>query len=225
MKKVVYILIASITLIAIILIGLTNNLDKVSIKEKVYFYSHLQKMEYDKVQLKSKNGNTTLEKGNESIILESDPIYYVDGIRMILPKDMAIVNSQNGTMNKIIHFSEIHKDSGKVTLIEKGKEKILRDFFLYDGEDTYVFFDEIEIKNGNQVIKVAPFTHVKLFNNSTAIEIYSKTTDKLEIFDIAENKITVSSNYGYSLDLKLGVLKTSIGEQLLFKEVGALEKY
>lgn len=225
MKKVIYILIASISLISIFLIGLTYNLDKVLIKEKVYFYSGLQKQEFDEIKLKNKNGETSLESRNEEISLESNPIYYLEGIKMILPKDMAIVNSQDGSMNKIVHFSQILKKDAGTYLIENSKERLLQDFFLYDGKDTYVFFDPIKIYNGEMLIEIEPFSYVKLINNGNMIEIYSKYKDKFEVIDVDESKLIAVSNYGYTLDLKLGSLKTSIGEQLLFKDIDALKKY
>lgn len=225
MKKVIYILIASISLISIFLIGLTYNLDKVLIKEKVYFYSGLQKQEFDEIKLKNKNGETSLESRNEEISLESNPIYYLEGIKMILPKDMAIVNSQDGSMNKIVHFSQILKKDAGTYLIENSKERLVQDFFLYDGKDTYVFFDPIKIYNGEMLIEIEPFSYVKLINNGNMIEIYSKYKDKFEVIDVDESKLIAVSNYGYTLDLKLGSLKTSIGEQLLFKDIDALKKY
>lgn len=225
MKKIIYILIASITLVAIIFIGLTYNLDKVTIKEKTYFYSMLERLEFNELKLKNKSGKTLLNYGDNEISLDSSPIYYANDIKIMLPMDMAIVNTQDGSMNKIVHFSEILKDKAGTYLVENKNKRLIKDYFLYDGKDTYVFFDPIKITNGEKVIELEPFSYVKLQNNGSMIETYSRYSDKYECYEVAENKLTAESNYGYTLDLKLGSLKTGVGEQLLFKEIEALKKY
>ncbi len=225
MKKIISIAITIIAIVSILLVNIANNLDKIKINSRIYLYSFNEKIEFNNAKIKYYNGKSSLNSKDKTLELTSEPIYYKKGKTLLLPKDMSIVNYETGQIKKINHFSKIVQKKGDIYLDYYGDERILNKSFLYDGEDTYVFLEKINIKVGNDEFTMEPNSYLKLINNNSEMIVYLRESNKFFNVNITDTNVKAVSDYGYEINLKLDSFKNRNGEQLLFKNITNLSKY
>lgn len=225
MKKIMAILICVIAIVSVLLLHITNKLDKYQINEDIFTFEFSEKVEFSNAVIKTSDKGTTLTSGDRKMTLSTTPIYYSNEKTIFLPLELGVVDYHTGKTNKLNHYTKIIEKDGQYYADYFGEEKILYSNFLYDGNGMYMFFENLKIKVGNNEYEIEPGSCIKLKNNNSCMEIYSNKSDEIRTIDIYGEDIIAVSNYGYEVNLKLTSLERNDGEQLLFKNIAVLEQY
>ncbi len=205
--------------------------EEVSISEfrlQANLYQYFMGARYDykgeKVFYRSDNG-FVMETGGDRAVIYSLPFYFADERKILLPADYVIVEPKVYTMRKQPAMSQIYADENAVYTRLGEKLRSYTDMFLYDGRHNYIFFNQVDIVNGDERISVTPFTSVSLAEDGL-LEIYKYDGDEY----ISRNVKGYESAFanmkdGTKVNLSSGVMYTVGGkEQILFSEPSQLEE-
>ena len=207
----------------------TQKIDSTTIEEEHGFFQYIGERRVDytgKLTLSRKKEITALKFDNEQIELDSTPLYYQEEEKIILPTDMAIVFPNNsGVMNKVNHFSTIKNEEYGVYLstFSNNKEKVtdISKGFLFDGENIYIFPQEITILAGDQSYTLSPLSYVNVAYKET-LEMFDKASQTytfLETYDIE----IIAKTDDFEINLSTDVLHRTDNEQLLIKNIDYLD--
>lgn len=194
---------------------------------KFYQYFGGRKVEYSgNLEISKKNnGITKLQVENINLELDSTPVYYLDAEnKILLPEDMAVIfPNKNGTMQRVTHFSTLQLKNNICYLQYEQKEKQLKNAFLFDGNDLYIFIEPITLKVGEQAYQLSAFSYVIVDYRQT-VEIYQKQEDTYQIIEYNQGDVkAISTNY--EINLSIDSLKYEGKEQLLLKKIEILNSF
>lgn len=175
--------------------------------------------------------NITLEDGTV-INLDSEPIYYKNILgKMLIPKQMALVKPEDGQY-KLDAFSNVFYQDNKVyTKKINSSDKDLKEIdkgFLYDGNDLYIFLEDMNLQVGDVKYELSPLSYV-IVNYKNDVEIYDYNKDKYTVIGIdgLENDDVIANNLSKSYEINLSVdsLNCQNSKQLLFGNIDELKDY
>lgn len=226
-KVITYITLSVLLIVVICTYFVTNSLDTMTIEEMpIYRYSLGYKEEInEKITLKKENSEIFFNYNNEKLLLNTSPLYFKNTTKLVLPYTTSIVNPvDSGKANKINYFSMLYQKDGCIFLESNDTLKELRDGFIYDGVDTYIFLEETIIEFNGSKYEVSPFSYIIAPYNGT-MEMYLYDIDKYIIEDIENIEIVATSKKSqYQIHLQNDMLVKEEGqEQLLFKQVEKLD--
>jgi len=195
------------------------------IYEQYQFYQYIggRKVEYQgTLHLTRKKDVTELKLNDITMDLDSTPMYYKDEeAKILLPQNMAIVYPKdNSKMYKINHFSNISVNAYRIDLQSGELQKQLKNAFLYDGADLYVFLEETAVNvNGTEYI-LSPLSYIRV-NYKQEVEIYNKQADEYMFFEKIEEDV-IAKTESYSINMSLDKVERNGEEQLLIKSINYL---
>ena len=198
-------------------------------KYDVYQYFAGVKYEYTGVASYEKDKLINVNDEGKKIEVDDSPIYFqaVDN-ECIVPINMGLFFlSDKSKSYRINYFSRLstelsdNKEMGFVTY--DGKKSYMKESFLYDGNDLYVFPYSIVVEVEGKKYELSPLSYVKvLYKNS--VEMYNKAKD--EYIEIEEINDDVIAYFGdYKINLSTDMIISSDGERLLIKNVNKLLPY
>ena len=161
----------------------------------VFQYFGEQKVEYTAiVTYNLKDTIIDVDAKDEKIEYDSTPIYYSEGNRVIFPEEMTIVFPlRNVSQFKLYKYSVYEKSDTLHKITTNTYTGDYNNFFLYDGECTYFFPDEVTLKiNNKEYKKLGPMSYVSIVGGYTMV-YYDKESDTSEFLEIDGDEITVSS--------------------------------
>jgi len=228
MKKILMLL----SIVAIFAIGaaymLINKIDKLEITETdMYQYLSGTRYTYNgNLQISRQDDKTFLYNNGKKFSMDSDPIYYTKENKLILPKDMVLVSYDDGRVQKINHFNSISVKDHKYYVNVDGKDTEIRNSFLFDGADTYLFLDNLQLKHGEVTYNLTPLSYVTFVGNSD-LTVYIKEINEIKQDSILNETVTATSNHGYKVDLNSDSLtyNDKNTKQLLPKNFDGLVKF
>lgn len=227
LKRILFITIP--LLFFIIVVVITYKVEKKNhefVTEKGSFYQYFMgtRFDYDGVlTLNNASEVTDMKLNNYNLDSYSSPIYYRDSKKIILPVGMSLVTYSNGSsQNYVSYFSEISYINGNSVLTFGDKFKIINDKFLYDGDDLYLFLNDVQITYNDQILKIPAMSYV-IVNYRESIEIYSYGEKNGIIVELNDTDV-----YAYGTNLVLNMSLDSFQENgepiLLYKKVNDLPK-
>lgn len=227
LKRILFITIP--LLFFIIIIVITYNIEKKNhefVTENGNFYQYFMgtRFDYDGVlTINNASEVTDMKLNNYNLDSYSSPIYYRDSKKIILPVGMSLVTYSNGSsQNYVSYFSEISYINGNSVLTFGDKFKIINDKFLYDGDDLYLFLNDVQITYNDQILKIPAMSYV-IVNYRESIEIYSYGEKNGIIIELNDTDV-----YAYGTNLVLNMSLDSFQENgesiLLYKKVNDLPK-
>ncbi len=158
---------------------------------------------------------------NENIIIGSVPLYYNDKQQLILPQNMNYVNFYSAKQVKVPNFTKVYyKNNDYYFSINEKEEKIFNSF-LYDGDDLYVFFNDVILEYDNFSIHLSPLSYVS-YNYNKELFYYDYTNNEMKSF---ENISNASVRYeGVKINLKSDSIECEDNNKILIKNVNNLKK-
>lgn len=202
MKKILLLL----AVVSVFAIGASfmfiTKIDKIDIGgHNLYQYLSNQRYVYTgDVQLSRKDDKTTLYNNGKKFEMDSDPIYYANENKILLPKDMVLVSYEDGAVKKFLHFNTIFTKDHKIYAKIDNKEVELKSCFLFDGDDTYIFLDDVKIKYGDITYNMSPLSYVT-FSGGSNLSLYLKDINEYKKENITNETVQITSNYGYTVNL------------------------
>lgn len=151
-------------------------------KHGFYYYFINSKIDFDANVVIGTN-DSILSIDAQNVTLDSTPIYYSDADdKMILPSNMEIIYPyKNIPMYKLGKFSKIYSIKKNIYINSEAGVGRLYDCFLYDGNDLYVFPEEITVLIDDISYELSPMSYVKVTKNN--ISIYNKLKDEHTYLD------------------------------------------
>jgi hypothetical protein len=122
------------------------SLDAVTIKDDLYQYFLGSRYEYPgtKTFYRSDDGYVMQTKDNR-VMLTSAPLYFSGETKILMPSDYVLIQPKLFKMNKMPAMTELIYKKG-VVYTSCGKTKdAFKDITLFDGQDTYLFFNKVQI--------------------------------------------------------------------------------
>lgn len=137
-----------------------------------------------------KNNKTYLKNDTETL-LQTTPIYMEDDTSIFFPYDYVYYNPRNSYLARAKKFNKVSKTESGYQY--KSKDSVnVPNGFLYDGENTYVFLEDVTLTFANYSINVPAMSTIIVETNKQMI-IYDLNKKELNTFDI----------YGYDVEVKL----------------------
>lgn len=138
---------------------------------------------------------------NKNVDLDS-VIYSDKSNKVVFMKDMNMLFIyENYKQVRTPKYTTLEYDSNNSSynLKTKDYENKVNDFVLYDGEDLYFFAKPSTLSINEEKIELGAMSYV-IVNNNNSLQYYDKESDKYELRDITNEKITVSNN-NYNINL------------------------
>ena len=201
-------------------------IDEYRISEDIYQYFMGNKYDYrgEKVFYRSKDG-FLMQNGGEKFLVFSMPFYFADEHKILLPTDYAVIEPKEFSMTKQPAMSEIYSDKNAIYARLGDKIQTYTDMFMFDGNDSYIFFSSAELSIGDTKISVTPFTSVTAGNDGI-VEVYNYDKDEHKTFEAQGYKnIYISLMDGIKVNLGTDTLYQQGGKkQILFAKPSELKE-
>lgn len=201
----------------------TNTKEYVS-NDKFVRYSMGSKIYYNAdLVLKREDGITYLD---EDCTLESDgsPLVFEGQHKYLLPVSMAYLNpnSENGP-KRVNYFSKTLCNMEKKIIVSYNDKDIeIKDGFMYDGNGTFIFMEEVDITIGNRKISLSPMSYVRIFYKDS-IEILNLKEDEYLYIELNDNnQVIAESKTGYSINIGTNVMTVDDMPRILFSNIEAM---
>lgn len=203
-----------------------SGLDTIDVDSKIYQVVDSDYIFYDYPTTVKKQGEKcVLTKEDYEISLASTPLYYSGKDMIIVPDVYAIIQPSISSNKKVENLSQIYKtESGYMVESESGQHEA-KDFFLYDGRNTYIFFEETTITCGEKTVTISPFSYVVASYNG-AVDVFNpEQSSCTKLSSIGQDAYVLLSD-GTKLNVTMDVLyKTDGQEQMLFVQPGNLSEF
>ena len=211
--------------------SLVSGLDNVKIESKVYQVAQSEYVYYKyPATARKRNSKSVLIYDDDSEIALSDsPLYFGgDGKteKIMLSKAYAIVEPSISSTKKVDTLSMIEEvREGTYAVTSEEREREATNFFLYDGGDSYVFFDELTMHVGDNELTVSPYSFVTAKYNGS-ITIFDPRNSSILTYSLIGKDASVNLKDGTVLDVVTDLLvKTDGSEKMLVLQPSGLDEF
>ena len=202
----------------------SQRIDKVALNSDIYQYFVETRYEY----LGDKNFYYTsqgyfMEHADERFLLESAPMYFAEGSKLLLPSDYVLVQPSKYQMNKLSAMTEVFYQDEIVYTTTGEEKRTYRDIVLFDGQDTYVFFNDTELSWEEESITITPLSSVTVTADGK-LEVYTYATAEYMTYQLdGYQEVLATINTNTKFNLSQDILYRPDGqEQILFSEPSLL---
>lgn len=201
--------------------------DTYSCTEGLYQYFLGNKYDYNgtKTFYRSKDGYF-MDYLDSRSMLDSAPLYYKKGKKLLLPTDYVLIQPKLFLMNKMPAMSELTYKKGYVYAKSGDKLSTLSDSILFDGQDTYLFFNSIQISWKEEQLTLSPLSSITVgTDGSIGLYNYKKRIYENYQANGYQDIIAVMKD-GTKINLSQDILYRPDGqEQILFSEPSLLNEF
>lgn len=158
---------------------------------------------------------------NEKIIISSAPLYYSDEQKLILPKNMNYVNFFSAKQVRIPNFTKIYYSNTDYYFSLNEKTEKIYNSFLYDGDDLYLFFNDVVLEYDGFSLKLSPLSYVS-YNYNKDLYVYDYSTNEIKYYSNVSNPYIMYE--GVKLNLKSDSIESEETSKILMKNISNLKK-
>ena len=227
-----------IIIVAVILIfvgykvfkAISDNNSRVDISgNDFYQYFSGIKNEYsgDMKILKHNDQKILILEDTSQVYLDATPMYYKNDLgKVLLPEEVEVVNPKTRVNQKLQAFSVLYKENEdiKVRKYKKDEGESLKDVFIYDGQDMYMFLEETTINVGGTEYVVSPLSYVYVTYRDY-VEIYDYEKNEVTVLDNLKLENNVMANTGdYTIDMSVDSVNYEDVQQLLIKKLDYVQE-
>lgn len=195
----------------------------------IYYYDTGVRYEQQDAVIKNDNDNGVYlensdRQGEDKLILSSAPLYYADQPKIFIPCDTTITFPSKRKVARISKFSEFEDRQGAIFAKLGRDEYEIDEGFLYDGKNTFVFFDDMTVSWDGKAIELPALSYAIVVYNQR-IELYPYGADSV-VEQTGSSVVTASADTGYTIDLSVCILTNAEGiESLLISEPSMMEPF
>ncbi len=210
--------------------SIVSALDSVSVDMPIYqcVKSEFINYDYPTTVRKQGNGCVLLDKSGAEVTLAETPLYFGQGSKtekILLPRTYAIIQPAISSTKRIDNLSLVTLESGVYTVSSESGEREASDFFLYDGRDTYIFFEDTTVTIGDKTINVAPFSYLTAISNGS-LSYFDPRSRESSTYSLIGREAIALMRDGTRIDVGTNILiKTDGSEQMLFMNPSNLSDY
>ena len=222
-KKIITSIIIGVVFLLIIGIVIFNvflarkDLNSLVVKEKLYMYFGTEKFKVNGKVTFNYDGNVSdLLINNKKTELYSEPIYYSDKMKLILPVNYNFVSYMTGVQNKVNYFTILEQKYDDYYLTNNNLKYKANNGFLYDGSDYYLFLHDAKVEFNGVSADITPFSYVNYIYDSKELYIYNYKEDKVYYYDNVLGNVYVT-NDKFKVDVSSDIIVINNKEKLLMK--------
>lgn len=225
-KNIKWFAIIILIIMVIIFFSLRRSADEIKIKDyDLYQYLTGIKIEYTGTIKMNKETEdiTKISFKEESVELDSTPIYYKDSIKALFPKNMIVLYPHSGESYRLNYFATIYKELEDVYIKSGNLEKNMTNAIIYDGSDLYFLADDFEIKFGNETINLKAMSYIIVDTLNQTVQIYDREKDEFKIFEGITEEVIIS-NKRVKVNATLDLMYYNGKSRLILKQIDKLRK-
>lgn len=210
--------------------GIVSGLDSVEVDTRIYQVVKSDFVYYDYPTTIRKQGSGCIltDKNGAEVTLAETPLYFGDGVstsKILLPRAYAIIQPAISSTKRVDNLSLVTFEDGAYNISSESGEREATDFFLYDGRDTYIFFEETTLNIGDTTVTIAPFSYLTAVNNGSLM-IFDPRSDACAVYSLIGKDAYALMRDGTKVDVGTNILmKTDGTEQMLFVNPSNLSEY
>ena len=227
-KKPLHTILPIVLCVAIVagIIYLANAIGVFIVNEPIYSFDTGARIEYTgrtSIERDSETGEITLKNSGEKVSLDHAPFFYAENPNKILqPAQVAVIFPEVRKHGRSGFNMEIEKRGQQLFAKVRGNEIDITGTFLYDGNNTYVFFEPMKIILGLQEIELPAYSYLSVYYNQRA-ELYSADESVNMVVQTGDVPVlAVPKHESYHIDLSKDILVTGEGEILLISDPSVL---
>ena len=190
--------------------------------EATFRYCMGNKLTYSEdMKLVHTEKSTTIEDA-DSVTSDGTPIIYENQQKMVTPVSMGYMRPfEEDGLNRVNYFATLTYEGGVVKILHNGITTEAKTGFLYDGDGTYIFLDNMKITVGSSTYKVSPLSYAKeIYKN--CVEIYDTATGEYQYIALTDVDAVAESSTGYQINLGTGVMTVGGDQRILFADIEAM---
>lgn len=172
--------------------------------------------------MKSGTGCVLVNKEEIYELMES-PLYFEGENKILLPASTSIIQPELSLTNRIENMSLLYEEQGKYYVETKENKIRVDNFFLFDGKNTYMFFEPIILTWEENTLQLEPFSYITVKYNQK-MEIFDRGTQTMNTILTGISNITTKMECGTTVNLSTDIIIRKNGqEQMLFINPNLLE--
>lgn len=212
------------TLMAAIPYFFMHQIDTLTIHQDLFQYTAEGRTDYIGTSVITKSEKGCILENNEKLYeLDATPLYFTNEKHIILPRVVSIIQPELSLFNRVSNMSEVYEEKGNYYVENEKVTVKVSDFFLYDGRDTYLFFEPVTISWDNNYIDLKPFSYITVKYNQY-IECFNRETEEYSVIETGTCKVTTKMACGSIVNLSTDIISRENGqEQMLFLQPNLLE--
>ena len=224
-KNYIWLILLLILLIVAILFAFRGSIDKVIIKDhNLYQYTDGIKLEYTGEIMIDKETDEITQLSVKDIVMElgTDPIYYEDEMKVLFPKNMAVVFPLHGTQYKVNYYTTVYRDIDDIYIEDRSLKRTLKDAIIYDGGDIYLVVDKSTVTIGKEKIEVSPLSLVVANTQNKVAYVYNYDKEELKEFKDLKDEVIISTD-SYKVNASLDLMYYNGKSRLFIKSIDKLK--
>lgn len=224
-KNYIWLILLLILLIVAILFAFRGNIDKVIIKDhNLYQYTDGIKLEYTGEIMIDKETDEITQLSVKDIVMElgTDPIYYEDEMKVLFPKNMAVVFPLHGTQYKVNYYTTVYRDIDDIYIEDRSLKRTIKDAIIYDGGDIYLVVDKSTVTIGKEKIEVSPLSLVVANTQNKVAYVYNYDKEELKEFKDLKDEVIISTD-SYKVNASLDLMYYNEKSRLFIKSIDKLK--
>lgn len=207
----------------------TSNEQMDSYSSSAALYQYFMGNRYDYTDTKTfyrNNDGYFMEYQDNRFMFDSAPLYYKNERKILLPCDYVLIQPKLFMMNKLPAMTVLQYKKGYVYVQSGDNLLTLSDFILFDGKDTYIFFNPTQINWKEEQLMLSAYSSVTV-NEDGSVEIYNYAHKLYESYQVnGYQDIMAVMKDGTNINLSQDILYRPDGlEQILFSEPELLNEF
>ena len=224
-KNYIWLILLLILLIVAILFAFRGNIDKVIIKDhNLYQYTDGIKLEYTGEIMIDKETDEITQLSVKDVVMElgTDPIYYEDEMKVLFPKNMAVMFPLHGSQYKVNYYTTVYRDLDDIYIEDRSLKRTLKDAIIYDGGDIYLVIDKSTVTIGKEKIEVSPLSLVVANTQNKVAYVYNYDKEELTEFKDLKDEVIISTD-SYKVNASLDLMYYNEKSRLFIKSIDKLK--
>lgn len=224
-KNYIWLILLLILLIVAILFAFRGSIDKVIIKDhNLYQYTDGIKLEYTGEIMIDKETDEITQLSVKDIVMElgTDPIYYEDEMKVLFPKNMAVVFPLHGTQYKVNYYTTVYRDIDDIYIEDRSLKRTIKDAIIYDGGDIYLVVDKSTVTIGKEKIEVSPLSLVVANTQNKVAYVYNYDKQEFKEFKDLKDEVIISTD-SYKVNASLDLMYYNGKSRLFIKSIDKLK--
>ena len=167
---------------------------------------------------------TQITFGDDTVYLDSTPLYYVGEKKAIFPEAMSVVKPKEGSQFRINYYTTVYQDLDYYSILDGKKNTKLVNSVLYDGKDLYFFIENVTISFGEKSFTLGPLSYIVVDTFNNTVEVYDYEKDEGIMYENISDEVFIQ-NDEYRLNASLDVMYYNGKSRLLIKDVSKLKHF
>lgn len=217
-------LLAAGAVMALIPYYTVNQVDTITVRQEVFQHTSKGRVLYQGDSRVIKSGSRcVLQSSGEMYELDRTPLYFKDEDRLLVTNTVSIVQPVLSLTNRVENMSQVFEQDG-MYYVMNGRDTVkVNDFFLFDGKDTYVFFEPAAVEWNGSTLDISPFSYITVRYNQSIV-YYDRETGEYADISTGMSNVSVRMRCGATVNLSTDILyREDRQEQMLFLQPNLLE--